>query len=173
MNKDQLAKIWKCRPDQIQDYEVAELNRCMEQFQIDTLYRQRHFLAQTAHESGGGRYKKEIASGDAYEGRTDLGNTLPGDGRRFKGAGYIQLTGRYNYQRFADFISDQRVMEGVEYVAANYPFSSAGFWWVDNGMNELCDLDPTVLEVTKRVNGGTNGLADRTEYYEICCRVLH
>ena len=173
IDQNQLARIWKCRPDQIEKREVDELNRCLERFQIDTPARLRHFMSQTAHESGGGRWKKELADGWAYEGRSDLGNTAPGDGPKYKGAGYIQLTGRYNYQRLADFIPDQRVMEGIEYVADTYPFTSAGYWWIDNRMNELCDQGAGVLEVTRRVNGGTNGLADRTAYYEICCDVIH
>jgi predicted chitinase len=131
---------------------------------ITSVPRIRHFLSQTAHESGGGRYKKELASGWDYEGRSDLGNTRAGDGPRFKGAGYIQLTGRANYQDFANFIKDPAVMQGVDYVAEHYPFSSAGFWWQNNRMNELCDTNPSVRDVTLRVNGGTNGLEDREMY---------
>ncbi|MDJ0702797.1 MAG: hypothetical protein QNJ46_05905 [Leptolyngbyaceae cyanobacterium MO_188.B28] len=78
----------------------------------------------------------------------------------------IQLTGRYNYQSFADYIDDQRVMFGHQYVAANYPVTSAGFWWHQNEMNALCDKSlVTVKDVTLKVNGGTNGLADRREYF--------
>ena len=90
----------------------------------------------------------------------------------YKGAGYIQLSGRYNYQKFSDYIGDPRVMEGVDYVAEHYPFSSAGYWWQSNGMNELCDTNPTVEQVTLRVNGGYNGLDDRKHYYFICQRVI-
>ena len=61
-------------------------------------------------------------------------------------------------------------MEGVEYVAENLPFTSAGYWWEDNRMNELIDSGADVLAVTKRVNGGTNGLADREHYYQRCLR---
>ena len=90
--------------------QLADLNACLSRFQITTPDRIRQFLAQVGHESGGLRWLLELASGDAYEGRSDLGNTRQGDGRRFKGGGAIQLTGRYNYQRFADFIEDQDVM---------------------------------------------------------------
>jgi putative chitinase len=168
ISKQQLAEIWICSPAMIRDDEVTELNTCLHQFGITTKPRLRHFLSQTAHESGGGRYKKELASGWAYEGRADLGNTKSGDGPRFKGAGYIQLTGRANYQDFADFIKDPAVMQGVDYVAEHYPFSSAGFWWQKNKMNQLCDSSPSVKDVTLRVNGGTNGLADREMYYQRC-----
>ena len=86
------------------NYNLADLNRCINKFGITTKARLRHFISQTSHESGLGKWTQEL--GDAsycaqYEGRTDLGNTQPGDGCRFKGAGYIQLTGRYNYQKFA------------------------------------------------------------------------
>jgi predicted chitinase len=77
------------------------------------------------------------------------------------------MTGRYNYQKFADFIKDPDVMNGYEYVAQNYPFSSAGFWWESNNMNGLCDTNPTVDQVTLRVNGGYNGLEDRKHYHKL------
>ncbi len=143
-------------------------------FEINNPERIYHFVSQCAHESGLGLYKKEIASGDAYEGRKDLGNILPGDGKKYKGAGYLQMTGRSNYQRFANFVNDQQVMEGVDYVAAMYPWTSAGFWWHRNNMNALCDnvvkLDivQKVTAVTKKVNGGTNGLNERLKFYMLC-----
>jgi putative chitinase len=82
------------------------------------------------------------------------------------------MTGRANYQDFANYIHDPRVMEGVDYVAGHYPFSSAGFWWMNNGMNELCDTNPTVAQVTRRVNGGYNGLSDREMYYDRTLKVI-
>jgi predicted chitinase len=172
ITKDQLASIWGCAASLIKDDEISELNKCLHTFEITTPARLRHFLSQTAHESGGGRYKEELASGSAYEGRSDLGNTQPGDGPRFKGAGYIQLTGRANYQAFANYIQDQNVMQGVSYVAAHYPFSSAGYWWQSNRMNSLCDGNPSVETVTRKVNGGVNGLDDRVKYYNVCLKVI-
>ena len=172
VTKAQLASIWGCSADLIHDYEIDEMNSCLEKYEITTAPRIRHFLSQTAHESGGGRYKKELASGEAYNGRDDLGNTSPGDGPKYKGAGYIQLTGKYNYSRLAEYLNDPRVMEGVEYVAENLPFTSAGYWWEDNKMNELIDSGADVLAVTRRVNGGTNGLADREHYYQRCLEFI-
>jgi predicted chitinase len=172
VSKETLAYVWQCAPTLITDSEVSELNKCLGDFGITTPPRIRHFLSQTAHESGGGRWKKELASGWDYEGRRDLGNTQPGDGPRFKGAGYIQLTGRANYQDFANFTKDPQVMQGVNYVADNYPFSSAGFWWFNNGMNALCDKNPSVEQVTRRVNGGYNGLEDRKMYYNRTLQVV-
>lgn len=169
ITKKELEYIWNRT---VSDSQVNELNACLEKFEINTKSRMRHFMSQISHESGAGKYTKEIASGDAYEGRRDLGNTQPGDGRRFKGGGYIQLTGRANYQAFANYIKDPRVMEGVDYVAEKYPFTSAGYWWYRNGMNALCDTNPTVEQVTRKVNGGYNGLEDRKYYYNRCLSVI-
>jgi putative chitinase len=155
------------------DSEMADLNHCCNLFQINTPQRLRHFLSQISHESGGLRYMEEIADGSDYEGREDLGNIQSGDGKRYKGAGVIQLTGRANYQAFFDFIKDPRIMEGCSYVAKTFPFTSAGFWWHNNDMNALCDRsDVTVEMVTRRVNGGLNGLDDRIQYYKKACDVI-
>ena len=172
VSKPQLAAIWGCSQSLITNAEIEEMNACLVRYDITTPQRMRHFLSQTAHESGGGRYKKELASGAAYEFRDDLGNDEVGDGPKHKGAGYLQTTGKYNYLRLSQYLGDPRVMEGVDYVAENLPFTSAGFWWMDNDMNELIDNGADVVAVTRRVNGGENGLADRQRYYDICLRVL-
>lgn len=172
VSKSQLAFIWGCSENDIKDSEVDEMNSGLNLFQINTTLRIRHFLAQISHESGGGRYKKELASGSDYEGRSDLGNTHPGDGPKYKGAGYIQMTGRSNYQAFANYIKDPKVMDGVSYVAQKYPMTSAGFWWHNADMNALCDSNPTVEQVTRRVNGGYNGLEERKMYFGRCCEVI-
>ncbi|EAY20179.1 hypothetical protein TVAG_021240 [Trichomonas vaginalis G3] len=153
-------------------YNLGDLNRCLGKFGITTSPRIRHFISQCSHESVCGTYTKEIASGTAYNGREDLGNKYPGDGPKFKGAGYLQMTGRNNYQRFANYIGDQRVMEGVDYVAANYPWTSGGFWWMNNGMNALCDSGASVEQVTRKVNGGYNGLESRRMYYNRACGIF-
>jgi putative chitinase len=147
--------------------QLADLNDCLRRFSINTPARIRHFLAQVGHESGGLRWMLELASGDAYEGRQDLGNTRTGDGRRFKGAGAIQLTGRYNYQRFADYIKDPDVMDGAAYVSARYPFTSAGFWWHLNAINAFVDQGASCRQVSAKVNGRdpANGLSDREAYF--------
>ena len=164
---DQLRAIgWR-------NFNIDELNNCLSRFGITTLPRIRHFISQCSHESACGVYTQEIASGTAYNGRTDLGNTQPGDGPRFKGAGYLQLIGRYNYQRFANFIGDQNVMQGVAYVAAHYPWTSAGYWWYANNMNALCDSGASVETITRRVNGGINGLSSRQMYYNRCVQYIN
>lgn len=172
ITKKQLSYIWSRRESEISDAVIDDLNRCLHTFKINTKSRMRHFISQISHESGGGKWMKEIASGNAYEGRRDLGNTQPGDGRKFKGGGFIQLTGRSNYSSFSRYMNDPKIMEGVDYVASKYPATSAGFWWHNNGMNYLCDKNPSVEQVTRKVNGGYNGLADRQKYYKRCCDVI-
>ena len=119
-----------------------------------------HFLAQLAHESGNFHYMEEIASGAAYEGRKDLGNTQAGDGKRFKGRGPIQLTGRANYRKYGqqlgiDFENNPEIV-----AIPSVGLLVACKFWFDNGLNALADKD-YVLTITRRINGGTNGLADR------------
>lgn len=127
---------------------------------MDSALRLSHFMAQLCHESGSFRYMEELASGQAYEGRADLGNTQPGDGKRYKGRGPIQITGRANYRRYGRKIGID--IESAPEIAAN---PSIGLhlaleYWKANGLNTFADAD-NVLAITKAVNGGTNGLSDR------------
>lgn len=174
VSKSQLAGIWNCAESLITDEEILELNRCLQEWDITNPLRIRHFLSQTAHESGGGKWKKELSDGWYLEGRTDIGNTEAGDGPKFKGAGYIQLTGRANYTDFSNWKQDDPlILEiGCDHVADVYPFTSAGLWWTNNKMNALCDTNPSVEQVTLRVNGGYNGLDDRKHYYGRCERFI-
>lgn len=142
---------------------AAVLASLCEAYKIDTVLRQAHFLAQTAHESDGFKTTVEYDPGDAYEGRHDLGNTRPGDGRRFKGRGLIQITGRANY-------NDAGARLGVNLVdypetAAQFPVAAltAGDYWHKRGINAFADADD-LHGVTRKVNGGTNGLASRAVY---------
>lgn len=150
---------------------LPHLNAAMEEYGIDTPARQAAFLAQLAHESGSLRYVKELASGGAYEGRADLGNFEPGDGIRFKGRGLIQITGRRNYSDCAtalgvDCVERPELLESPEYAC-----KSAGWFWQSRGLNELADQGDFV-RITKRINGGTNGLMDRQEQWDRAKRVL-
>lgn len=115
---------------------------------------------------------KELASGDAYEGRKDLGNTEIGDGRKYKGAGFIQLTGRANYSAFAKYMNDPKIMDGVDYVALNYPATSAGYFWMTKKLNTLADSGASVEDITKIVNGGLRGIEDRKIYYNRCLDII-
>jgi putative chitinase len=135
--------------------------------QIDTARRQAHFLAQLGHESLSLQFTEEIASGAAYEGRADLGNTQPGDGKRFKGRGLIQLTGRANYHEYgADIGRDLTSSDAAPKVVgtdAKLAADVACWFWKVRHINVQADADD-VVAVTKKVNGGTNGLADRKAY---------
>lgn len=127
---------------------------------MDTPLRLAHFMAQLAHESGSFRYMEEIASGAAYEGRADLGNTVAGDGKRFKGRGPIQITGRANYRTYGRAIGID--IENHPEIAAvpSIGLHLALEYWKAKGLNALADADD-VLAITRKINGGTNGLADR------------
>jgi predicted chitinase len=155
------------------DTMINDLDRCLSTYSINTKVRICHFISQCSHESGAGKYTKELASGTAYEYRKDLGNTNAGDGPKFKGEGYIQLTGRSNYTAFANEIGDQKIVSvGVDYVVSNYPWTSAGFWWKNNRMNNLCDSGASCKQVTVKVNGSTNGYDDRLKYYNMCLGIF-
>lgn len=138
----------------------------LDSYQINTMLRIAHFMGQIVHESAGMRTTEEFASGAAYEGRLDLGNTQPGDGRRYKGRGLLQLTGRSNYRRIGGIIGQD--LEGNPEIAADPAISlviACEYWknWGSNGINPLCDRDD-LIAVTKAVNGGRNGLEDRRKY---------
>jgi predicted chitinase len=144
----------------------------MQEFQITSYLREAAFLAQLAHESGELRYMEEIASGAAYEGRKDLGNTQPGDGKRYKGRGPIQLTGRANYQKYGDLLDLDLINNPTMAATPQVGFRIAGQFWQLNGLNPLADQQ-NFKEITKRINGGYNGLVDRTMYYDRAKRVLN
>ena len=132
-------------------------------WRIDTALRGAHFTAQVAHESAGFRAVEEFASGEAYEGRLDLGNTRAGDGRRFKGRGLIQLTGRANYRRVGRVLGVD--LEGQPALAAQpvLALRIACAFWDGRGLNGHADADD-LTAVTRDVNGGLNGLTDRHRY---------
>ena len=138
------------------------INEAMLRGEITTLRRAQYFLAQLAHESVDLRYFEEIASGAAYEGRRDLGNTQPGDGRRFKGRGPIQLTGRSNYASFGRWLGDgDKFTDDPALVATpKYGFLAALYYWQTRSLNSYCDRGD-FRGLTRRINGGYNGLVDR------------
>jgi len=168
------------------------INDTMAKYEINTPLRQAHFLAQIFHESGKlrfvkenlnysakglravfGKYfpnntlaeayarKQEMIGDRVYANRMGNGDENSGDGSKFRGRGYIQITGCDNYTSLSkdlgiDFIKNPELLETVKYAAL-----SAGWFWNKNNLNALADKDD-VLKVTKRINGGTHGLADRT-----------
>lgn len=132
----------------------------LDRYAINTPLRIAHFLGQTCHESAGFRTTEELASGDAYEGRVDLGNTMPGDGRRYKGRGLIQLTGRANYKTMAATLDMPLEAEPERAAAPVLSLTIACEFWKANKLNPLCDADD-LDRVTRRINGGTNGIDER------------
>jgi putative chitinase len=147
------------------------LNAAMQERYIDTAWRQAAFLAQLAHESGEFRYMEEIASGAAYEGRKDLGNTQPGDGKRFKGRGPIQLTGRANYTAASKALGLDLVNNPTRAADPDVGFRTATWFWFIHALNELADVGH-FREITRRINGGYKGFSDREKYYLQARKVL-
>jgi putative chitinase len=155
---------------------IDAINATLTAYNISTPLRICHFLSQLGHESGSLRYTEEIASGAAYDtGRlaAALGNTpqADGDGQSYKGRGFIQLTGKTNYRKYSkqsgiDFIANPKLLAEVPYCA-----DSAGWYWATHGLNELADQD-NVRAITKKINGGYNGLADRMSRLTVCKRVF-
>jgi putative chitinase len=147
------------------------LEDAMHEFDISTPRRQAAFIAQLAHESGEFRYVRELATGEAYEGRKDLGNTEPGDGPRFRGRGLIQITGRSNYSACGsalglDLLGDPALLE-----APGPACRSAGWFWHSRGLNDLADIDG-FLEISVKINGRNrrtglpNGWGERLKYWD-------
>ncbi len=158
------------------------------QYDISTPVRQLCFLAQVSHESGGLFYTEELATGDAYEHRADLGNSQPGDGPKYKGRGLIQITGRNNYGLLGtafqiDLIENPTLLGGKNITACSpdqlkWAAMSAGWFWNKTALNAWADKinlhEPiedgenleAFREITRRINGGYNGLADRVHRYQ-------
>ena len=184
ITKQQMATIMQCSIHELSDGLMDDYTRCVNTFKMDRLA-QVYFLGQCGHESAGLRYSVEIHDGSNYEGRSDLQNIYPGDGVKFAGTGYIQVTGRYNHQAFSDYLdslgqSDYRIMdEGKAYTSEQYPWTISGFWWHQNSMNAFCSVrskctDFQIDEVGARVNGRMrlNGANDRISYTDKAYRTL-
>lgn len=150
---------------------IDHLNKAMLEFDINTTQREEFFLAQISHESGSFNYVHEIASGAAYEGREDLGNTEKGDGIRFKGRGLIQITGRNNYRACGDALGVDLLNNPSLLERPDLACRSAGWFWKSRGINEIADKGDFLM-ATKRINGGTNGMKDRMAYLARAQEVL-
>jgi putative chitinase len=182
----------------IPDVVIAQIPDTAAKFGITNTLRLAHFLAQCGHESGGfkavsenlnysadglvkifGKYfnsttaagyarnPEKIAS-KVYASRMGNGDESTKEGFKFRGRGYIQLTGKSNYTNFAKFIGEDTIAN-PDLVATKYPLASAAFFFNSNGLWSICDKgadDATVTAVTKRVNGGTIGLADRIKHFK-------
>lgn len=163
MTAEQLAAAMRIKTTRAALW-VTPITWAMAEYEIDTPARQAAWLAQIGHESGGLVWVREIwgptPAQSRYEGRLDLGNTEPGDGKRFMGRGLIQITGRANYEvcgRALDLPLDTQpeLLEEPRNAAR-----SAGWFWWEHGCNALADSGQFQL-LTRRINGGLNGLPDR------------
>lgn len=153
---------------------VNAINDAMVAFGIDqNLSRQAAYIAQVAEETGELRYTREIADGSAYEGRKDLGNTQPGDGHRYRGGGDLEVTGRLNFTNASlACFGDVRLVDDPDLIEQPVPGSMVGAWfWQSHGLNILAD-DGLFDRITKVINGGTNGAAERVMYWQRAKRIL-
>lgn len=162
LTRDEVLYIMPLAQQRVDKF-LPYINQYAPVYGVTTTLRMAHFLAQIAHESGQLQYVQEIASGKAYEGRKDLGNTVKGDGVKYKGRGLIQITGKANYKAVSkalgvDFLAHPEKLEEPQFAVA-----SALWYWQSHGCNELADQNDSV-EVTRRINGGTNGLNERLKY---------
>lgn len=174
LTRDQLLKIMpKCPKEDAAEY-ANTLGTVMEiKGKIYTVNRAACFLGQLALESGELRYWTELSDGSLYEGRKDLGNTEPGDGPRFRGRGPIQLTGRANYQAFADWSGYNGIITNPELLASDpeLGFLSAVWYWDSRNLNDLADR-MNIKRITRKINGGLTHLDRRERYTERAVRVL-
>lgn len=182
-------------PQDAVDKWLPWLNMTMARFNISTPMRQAMFLSQIAHESGGfrhvsenlnysasalrrvfGKYfptdemayeyarKPEKIANRVYANRMGNGNEASGDGWKYRGRGLIQLTGKDNYLSFSLAADNNSFIDPGLLTEPEYAAMSAGWFWQDNGLNVLADTGD-VRAVTRRINGGYNGLADRQKKY--------
>lgn len=154
---------------------VRAINMTLLKYRITTPLRAAHFLAQILHESGELRFTEEVwgptPAQKRYEGRKDLGNTQEGDGYRYRGRGLIQLTGRSNYERYSEYTGIDYVEYPVRVADPPASVDVAGWYWDTHELNIPADLDD-ILEITRKINGGFNGLNHRTELFHRAKKIL-
>ena len=152
------------------------LNTAMVRYQIVGPKRIAAFIAQIGHESGQLRYVKEIwgptKAQVRYEGRADLGNSQPGDGSKFRGRGLIQITGRANYMACGEGLGLDLIKQPELLEKPQHACMSAAWFWATNGLNTLADVGD-ITKISRRINGGSNGLQDRLAFFKKACEVLH
>ena len=154
---------------------VPLLNTAMVRYQIIGSKRVAAFIAQIGHESGQLKYVKEIwgptAAQARYEGRKDLGNTVVGDGSKYRGRGLIQITGRANYMACGEGLGLDLIKQPELLEKPQHACMSAAWFWATRGLNTLADATQ-FDRITRRINGGQNGAADRQTLYAPALKVL-
>ena len=167
MTPQELIKIMPLANDRVHTFAVP-LTTAMTEYGIDTPQRKAAFLAQVAHESGSLKYVREIwgptPAQAGYEGRADLGNTEPGDGKRYLGRGLIQVTGRANYASAGIALGLPLVDHPELLEDPLNACRSAGWFWQSRRLNSYADRN-MFATITKAINGGYNGLDDRLNHW--------
>ena len=160
---------------QVAGFFVPVLNTAMNRYQIVGTKRVAAFIAQIGHESGQLKYVKEIwgptAAQARYEGRKDLGNTVAGDGSKYRGRGLIQITGRANYMACGEALALDLINQPELLEKPQHACMSAAWFWATKGLNTLADAGQ-FDRITQRINGGQNGAADRQALYARALKVL-
>jgi putative chitinase len=174
ITKQQLKSICSYARESNLDKYTPHLNLLMDKYEINTILRISHFIAQVAHESGSFNYCVEIASGKAYEERKDLGNTSKGDGIKYKGRGLIQITGKSNYKEVSlDLFGNDSLLKNPEMLEQPpYAVESACWFWRKHNLNILAD-NSDVKTITKIINGGYNGLDNRILLFNRALKVIN
>ncbi|URF02778.1 glycoside hydrolase family 19 protein [Cupriavidus campinensis] len=171
----QLFKAAAGLPQPMADRWWPHVSAAWQEFDILTAARQAAWIAQVGHESGGFVFTRELWGPTPaqlrYEGRADLGNTQPGDGKRFMGRGLIQITGRANYRACGEALGYDLVSAPVALESDDLAARSACWFWHLKDLSALTDAGEFV-RLTRRINGGTNGLADRQERWGRARRAL-
>jgi putative chitinase len=163
ITKAHLKEICPSADDKIISDIETHLNQYMADYGVNTYLRVCHFIAQCAHESAHFTTLEEFASGAAYEGRKNLGNTQTGDGKRYKGRGMIQLTGRANYREMGTRLNVDLENNPKLAMTPKISVLTALEYWHTRKLNALADADNLSL-ITKKINGGYNGIEDRKKY---------
>lgn len=174
MTPQELVACTGARIDRASTF-LPYLEAAMAEFDISTPTRQAAFLAQVGHESGGLHWLVELwgptASQSRYEMRYDLGNCKPGDGFKYRGRGLIQLTGRANYEKAGEALGANLIEQPELLGEPELACRSAGWFWKSHGLNELADAG-NYEAITKRINGGLNGYAERLGLWEAAKETL-
>lgn len=163
-------KLWSITKAKVLSQKYAPLiESAMAQSGITDDREKAMFLAQVLHESCCLQFTTELASGKAYEGRADLGNTHPGDGVRYKGRGLIQITGRANYLRCGRALGVDLLLSPESLSGAKLAADSAAWFWKDRGLHVKAAPynESAMIAVTRVINGGTNGLTKRLALWKL------
>ncbi|KAG2393503.1 hypothetical protein C9374_007034 [Naegleria lovaniensis] len=173
INSSQLKQIMPNLPKSKVAQYTQLVNDAMAEGSIDTCCSISAFLAQLAHESGDLNWLVEFASGKAYEGRKDLGNVHPGDGVRYKGRGPIQITGRANYRSAGQALGIDLENQPELAQTPAIGFKTAVWFWNTRSLNSYADCSQANFDkITRRINGGYNGKADRDHKFAAAKSVL-